>query len=161
MKRRYTAADYRRTVALIRANVPDAAITTDVIVGFPGETDAEFKETLDFCREMQIRPHPCFPLFPPPRHGGGDDARSRSPPRSRKSARSRCWRWLKKARGIFSSRFLGKTMEVLWEKESGGVWSGLTGNYIKVYIKSKENLTNTNNAGKAGKNLPGRGVGGD
>jgi len=42
----------------------------------------------------------------------------------------------------FQQGFLGKTMAVLWEKESGGVWSGLTGNYIKVYIKSNEDLTN-------------------
>ena len=42
----------------------------------------------------------------------------------------------------FRQGFLGKTMEVLWEKESGGVWSGLTGNYFKVYIKSIEDLTN-------------------
>jgi threonylcarbamoyladenosine tRNA methylthiotransferase MtaB len=42
----------------------------------------------------------------------------------------------------FQQRFMGKTMEVLWEKESGGVWSGLTGNYIKVYIKNMKDLTN-------------------
>ena len=42
----------------------------------------------------------------------------------------------------FRQRFLGRTMPVLWEQRSGGVWSGLTGNYIKVYTKSSEKLTN-------------------
>ena len=41
----------------------------------------------------------------------------------------------------FSRRFLGRTMMVLWEKQTGGIWSGLTGNYIKAYAKSSEDLT--------------------
>jgi threonylcarbamoyladenosine tRNA methylthiotransferase MtaB len=61
MKRRYTTGDYCRTVALIRGTVPDVAITTDVIVGFPGETEAEFKETCDFCRRMQFARIHVFP----------------------------------------------------------------------------------------------------
>src|SRR4030042_2169580 len=66
MKRRYSTADYRRTVALIREGVPDAAVTTDVIVGFPGETDAEFQESLDFCREMRFARIHVFPFSPRP-----------------------------------------------------------------------------------------------
>ena len=42
----------------------------------------------------------------------------------------------------FNRQFLGGTMEVLWEQQSGGIWSGLTGNYIKVYTRSRENLAN-------------------
>ena len=66
MKRRYTAADYRSTVSLIRDTVPDAAVTTDVIVGFPGESDVEFQETLDYCHEMQFARIHVFPYSPRP-----------------------------------------------------------------------------------------------
>jgi threonylcarbamoyladenosine tRNA methylthiotransferase MtaB len=141
MKRRYTAADYRQTVALIRANVPDTAVTTDVIVGFPGETDAEFKETLDFCREMKFARIHVFPFSPRP----GTEASTMPQQISAAVKKERTQEMLTLAKNSardFQQRFMGKTMEVLWEKESGGVWSGLTGNYIKVYIKNMKDLTN-------------------
>ncbi len=141
MKRRYTTADYRRAVALIRESVPDVAITTDVIVGFPGETDAEFQETFDFCRQMQFARIHVFPYSPRP----GTEAATmpQQVPAGVKKERSRQMLALAKesARG-FQQRFLGRTMEVLWEQQAGGVWSGLTGNYIKVYTRSSEDLTN-------------------
>ena len=54
MKRRYSVSDYQQAVSLIRASVPEAAITTDIIVGFPGETDKEFQESYDFCWQMEF-----------------------------------------------------------------------------------------------------------
>jgi len=141
MKRRYTAADYRQTVALIRDNVPDAAITTDVIIGFPGETDAEFRETLDFCRRMKFARIHVFPFSVRP--GTAAATMPQQVSAAIKKERTREMLELaKESARHFQQGFLGKTMEVLCEKESGGVWSGLTGNYIKVYIKSSEDLTN-------------------
>lgn len=61
MNRRYTAAEYRTLAQQIHALFPDAALTTDVIVGFPGETDAEFQETLDFVREIGFAKVHVFP----------------------------------------------------------------------------------------------------
>src|SRR4030042_1533382 len=141
MKRRYTTADYRRTVALIRASVPDAAVTTDVIVGFPGETDAGFQESLDFCREMRFARIHVFPFSPRPltaaatmpRQGSAAIQKERSQKMPRPAA--------ERAQGV-QQGLLGKTLDVLWEKQSGGLWSGLTGNYSRVYLKSRENLTN-------------------
>ncbi|GAI82790.1 unnamed protein product, partial [marine sediment metagenome] len=52
MKRNYSVSDYQRAVSIIRALLPEAAITTDIIVGFPGETDSEFEESYNFCRQM-------------------------------------------------------------------------------------------------------------
>ena len=141
MKRRYSTADYRQTVALIRDSVPDVAITTDVIVGFPGETDAEFQETLDFCREMQFARIHVFPFSPRP-----DTAAAAMPqqvPAALKKERSkRMLALAKESARSFQQQFLGKSMDVLWEQQSGGVWSGLTGNYIKVYSRSADVLTN-------------------
>src|SRR5208283_1856080 len=54
MKRHYSLEDYQKAVNLIRKEVPAVAITTDVIVGFPGETDKEFEESLEFCREISF-----------------------------------------------------------------------------------------------------------
>jgi threonylcarbamoyladenosine tRNA methylthiotransferase MtaB len=141
MKRRYTTAEYRQAVWLAREAIPDVAITTDVMVGFPGETEAEFEESLSFCREMAFaRIH----VFSYSRRKGtmaaampgqvGDAAK-----------RERSQRLLalagESAQG-FHRRFLGETMPVLFEQQAGGVWSGLTGNYIKVYLKSRADLTN-------------------
>jgi threonylcarbamoyladenosine tRNA methylthiotransferase MtaB len=135
MKRRYNTADYRRTVAIIRESVPEAAITTDVITGFPAETEAEFRETLEFCRQMRFARIHVFPYSPRP---GTAAAEMPQPvPEKVKKQRSRQMLELaKESAQSFQQRFLGRTLEVLFEQKTGGIWSGLTGNYIKVYAKS-------------------------
>ena len=141
MKRRYTTADYRKAVKLIRDAVPDAAITTDVIVGFPGETEAEFKDTMDFCGEMQFARIHVFPFSPRP----GTAAATMPEQVADVVKKERAARMLalsKEAVKAFQRRFIGTTMDVLWEKQSRGVWSGLTGNYIKVYTKTSKSLAN-------------------
>jgi threonylcarbamoyladenosine tRNA methylthiotransferase MtaB len=141
MKRRYSPAEYRRAVALIRASVPDVAITTDVIVGFPGETDAEFQETLEFCREMQFARVHVFPFSPRP--GTAAATMTGQIPESVKKERGKQMLSLsRESLKSFQTQFLGRTLEVLWEQTSGGVWSGLTGNYIRVYTRSRDDFTN-------------------
>jgi threonylcarbamoyladenosine tRNA methylthiotransferase MtaB len=141
MKRRYTAADYQRAVDLIRQVVPGVAITTDVIVGFPGETEAEFGQSYNFCRQMQFARIHVFSYSPRP----GTQAALMPHQVEDKVKRERNRRMLALGRECvrsFRHKFLGKTMLVLWEKETCGVWSGLTGNYIRVYTKSDQDLTN-------------------
>jgi len=141
MKRRYTAAHYRRGVALIRDSVPDAAVTTDVIVGFPGESDTEFRETYDFCRQVQFARIHVFSYSPRP--GTAAATMPGQVAEQVKKDRSRQMLVLaKESAQAFHKRFLGKTQDVLWEQQANGVWSGLTGNYIKVYLKNSEDLTN-------------------
>lgn len=141
MKRKYTTTDYRRAVDLLRANVPDVSITTDVIVGFPGETEAEFKESLDFCREMKFARIHVFPFSPRP--GTAAAAMSEKVSDTVKKVRTDEMLMLaKESAREFRQGFLGKMMDVLWEQQSNGVWSGYTQNYIKVYLKSVEELTN-------------------
>jgi threonylcarbamoyladenosine tRNA methylthiotransferase MtaB len=141
MKRRFHTADYSRVVAAIRESLPDAAITTDVIVGFPGESDTEFKETCDFCRQMKFARIHVFPYSPRP----GTAAASmpaQVPEPVKKERSSRMLALAKESAQEFQKRFTGMTLEVLWEQKSTGVWSGLTANYIKVYAKSAADLTN-------------------
>ncbi len=141
MKRRYTSAEYRSVVEMMRDIVPEAAVTTDVIVGFPGETDGEFQETLDFCRQMRFARIHVFPYSPRP----GTAAATMPQQVSEKVKKQRSQQMLALAEENakeFHQRFLGDTLEVLWEKKTGGVWSGLTGNYIRVYARAKGDLTN-------------------
>ena len=141
MKRCYSTSDYQKAVSLIRALVPEAAITTDIIVGFPGETDEEFEESYNFCRQMEFARIHVFPYSP------RQETQAARIPEQVKDAvkKPRIQKLLALAQECtrnFSQQFLDKTMPVLWEKQSGGIWSGLTDNYIKVYTRSDEDLTN-------------------
>jgi threonylcarbamoyladenosine tRNA methylthiotransferase MtaB len=141
MKRDYTASDYQRAIALIRDMVPDVAITTDIIVGFPGETEAEFEDSYELCRQMEFSRIHVFPYS----LRDGTQAALMPDQVGDRVKQERSQRMLALARDSaqsFRQRFLGQTMPVLWEKQSDGIWSGLTDNYIKVYTKSSEDLTN-------------------
>jgi threonylcarbamoyladenosine tRNA methylthiotransferase MtaB len=142
MKRRYGVSDYQKAVSLIRAIVPDAAITTDIITGFPGETEEEFQESYDFCRQMEFARIHVFPYSP----RQGTEA-AQMPTHLANSARTQRNQNLgalaRECAQNYRHRFLGTTMSVLWEKQSSdGLWSGHTANYIKVYARSNENLNN-------------------
>ncbi len=141
MKRRYSVSDYQRAVSLIRALVPEAAITTDIIVGFPGETEEEFEQSYNFCRQMEFARIHVFTYSP---RRGTQAARMPGQVRDtvEKQRSQNLLALAKECIQSFSQRFLGRTMPVLWEKQTDRLWSGLTDNYIKVYTKSKKDLTN-------------------
>jgi threonylcarbamoyladenosine tRNA methylthiotransferase MtaB len=141
MGRRYNTADYKRAVAQIRKAVPDAAITTDIIVGFPGESDVEFRESCDFAKQTQFARIHVFPYSPRP----GTKAAAMPNHVEDRIKQERSRKMLALGRACvrnFRKRFLGQTVMVLWEKQTGGVWSGLTDNYIRVFTKSDQDLTN-------------------
>lgn len=142
MNRQYSAYEFQQSVSLIRKNVPEAAITTDVIVGFPGETDAEFEENYNFCRQMQFaRIH----VFPYSQREGTEAAKMplMVADKVKKQRSQKMLDLAKESDYNFRQKFSGKTMTVLWEKKNeSNVWSGLTGNYIRIYKKSNEDLAN-------------------
>ncbi|MBA7710309.1 Threonylcarbamoyladenosine tRNA methylthiotransferase MtaB [subsurface metagenome] len=142
MGRRYSTEDYAQAVARIREAIPDVAITTDVMVGFPGETDEDFAESYRFCQQMafaniHVFPYserPCTPATLMPEKIDEPVKKERSK-RMLKLARESARR--------FEEQFLGRTMMVLWEREVyDGVWVGLTDNYIRVVAQSKKPLKN-------------------
>ncbi len=141
MKRSYSLNDYEQSVSLIRALVPEAAITTDVMVGFPGETAEEFEGSYAFCKRMEFARIHVFSYSP----RQGTQAAQLPQQVGDKVKKQRSQKMLSLAKDSaqnFSQRFLGKTMTVLFEQQSNGIWSGHTANYIKVYTKSNDDLTN-------------------
>jgi threonylcarbamoyladenosine tRNA methylthiotransferase MtaB len=141
MNRRYSVRDYEKTVWLIRSEIPDVAITTDIIVGFPGETQAEFGESLEFCGKMEFaRMH----VFPYSAREGTRAAQmsGRLEPQLKKQRMDAMLLLAKSSMLEFNQKFLGRTLPVLFEQKAGPLWSGVTDNYIKVYAKSVTPLTN-------------------
>jgi len=141
MRRRYTAADYRHAVALIRDRLPGVAITTDVIAGFPGETEADFEATLRLCEEMQFAAIHCFPYSRRP-HTGAAIMPGHLPAPLRRERLERLLALAGESSRTFRRRFLGGTLDVLWEQQQAGLWQGLTGNYIRVYTAASDDLEN-------------------
>jgi len=141
MRRRYDTAGYQDAIKRIRAMMPEAAITTDVIVGFPGETEVEFEESYRFCASVGFARIHVFPFSPRPGTVAADMPDQVAP--SIKRERSR--RFLTLAREsaeVFRTAFLGKALMVLWEGEARGIMSGYTGNYIRVYSGVGAGLVN-------------------
>lgn len=129
MNRRYTTAEYRDAVERIRACMPDAAITTDIIAGFVGETEEEHRETMRFAEEIGFARIHVFPYSR--RKGTKADAMEGHLPRALKEARARELIALgEKLEEAFIDRQLGKVVDVIMEDDG----TGYTGNYIRVRV---------------------------
>ncbi|MBR6039403.1 MAG: tRNA (N(6)-L-threonylcarbamoyladenosine(37)-C(2))-methylthiotransferase MtaB [Clostridia bacterium] len=127
MNRRYTTAEYRDAVERIRARMPDAAITTDIIAGFVGETEEEHKETMRFVEEIGFARIHVFPYSR--RKGTKADAMEGHLPRALKEARTRELIVLgERLEANFIDRQLGRIVDVIMEDDG----TGYTGNYIRV-----------------------------
>jgi threonylcarbamoyladenosine tRNA methylthiotransferase MtaB len=131
MGRHYRWADYRRLVATIVERVPDVALTTDLIAGFPGETEEEFRESLAAVSSLPFSDLHIFPFSPRP----GTPAATMPEQVSPAVRRQRCEALHALAHELairFRSRFVGRTLSVLWDGRQGERWSGLTDNYLRV-----------------------------
>ena len=134
MNRRYTPEDYRRAVKLLRESFADAAITTDLMVGFPGETDEEFEESYSFCREIGFSQMHIFPYSV--REGTAAAKFKNQVPESVKHDRVKVMLGLAAdMKKEFCSKYIGGTMTVLAEqKKKGGIHS-TAANYVDVLIQ--------------------------
>ena len=142
MGRSYSTEDYEQAVSRIREAIPDVSITTDVIVGFPGETVDEYAESYRFCQRMAFSN---IHIFPYSERTGTRAALMPDKIDERiKKKRSECMLKLaEESARSFRERFVGHTMMVLWEQEvQEGTWVGLTDNYIRVAARSEEPLRN-------------------
>jgi threonylcarbamoyladenosine tRNA methylthiotransferase MtaB len=141
MRRRYTADQFRRAVSLIREDVPEVAVTTDVIAGFPGETDEDLEATYKLCEELEFAQMHCFPYSKRP-HTGAEKMSGHLGPQIRRERLERLLTLAETMSERFRGRHVGKAADVLWERDSNGVWEGLTGNYIRVYASAEHDIEN-------------------
>jgi threonylcarbamoyladenosine tRNA methylthiotransferase MtaB len=146
MARRYTTAEYAASVRMARQAIPGLALTTDLIVGFPGETDDEFSESLAFVKRMAFARLHVFKYSP--RRGTRAATFADQVHPSVKQARSRIMiAEGARAAKAFARQFSGQVMDVLWENlyeaPDGSLWRGLTDNYIRAYARDERALHNS------------------
>ena len=137
MKRKYDTARYLESVQLLREYFPGCAVTTDMIVAFPGETQEEFAESLAFIRkcgfsEMHIFPYSRRPGTPADKMPGQHD-------NATKEARSRqAMAVAKKMSEAYRKALIGQTLQVLFEEPEGELFTGHAPNYVKVYVPGRD-----------------------
>ena len=140
MHRKYDTARYLESIRLLNQYFPDCAVTTDLIVAFPGETEEEFAESLDFMRQCRFA---MVHVFPYSRREGTPAAKmsgqhSNTVKESRSAAASQLAAELETA---FEEAMIGRTVPVLFEQVEHGLFTGHAPNYIKVYAEG-QNLQN-------------------
>ena len=141
MRRQYTREEYLEFLRLACERVPDIGLGADVMVGFPGETDEDFQETCDLVRESPLTYTHVFKYSERAGTASAGILEKVEPKTAQKrSARLRRLSAAKKRR--FCQAQLGRTIEVLFEHQENGCWTGYTGNYVRVAVRSKEDLQN-------------------
>jgi threonylcarbamoyladenosine tRNA methylthiotransferase MtaB len=139
MRRGYSTAQYRKAVSLIREKLPHAAITTDIIVGFPQEKDEEFAESLEFCWEMKFAKLHIFPFSP--RRGTAAYHLPQVEEKVKQERVSMTGKLSEESQAQFREKFLGQKRTVLWEERTRKIWSGLTDNYLRVFACAEQDLS--------------------
>lgn len=142
MNRRYTTSEYKKAVEMLRESIPDVSVTTDVMVGFPGETDEEFERTYEFLEEICFAKMHVFKFSP--RKGTPAAGFEGQVDGVVKEARSRKVISLSDRCALeFNAKFVGRRMPVLYEhelKDDPGIYEGLTENYIRVLTKGNPSI---------------------
>lgn len=143
MNRKYLSTDFEKIVAGLHKASPDAAITTDIMVGFPGESDEEFEKSLAFADKMEFADMHVFQYSPRP----GTPAaimKNQVKPELKHERSARMIEMATKNRDKFLDKFVGRKMLVLFEQEhehKKGLYEGKTENYITVVCESERNLS--------------------
>ena len=141
MKRRYTTEEYKAIVDRLRAAIPNVSITTDVIVGFPGETNEEFDKTYEFLKDIELTHMHVFKYSP--RKGTPAATMENQVDPSTKHDRSEKLLQLNEENfNKFGQKMLGKEFNVLFEQKVGdNKYEGLTENYVKVIVESDNDIS--------------------
>ncbi len=140
MKRGYTADDYRRLIYKIRQRIPGVSIATDIIVGFPGESEAQFQRTYDLLAELRLDVAHLARYSPRPgtlaERRMADDV-----PEEEKWRRFRALEELQeRIAAEINAGYLGQVVEVLFEEQVRGRWKGRTPTNKLVFVEADENL---------------------
>lgn len=141
MNRKYSTSEYEESVNKLRAIDPDVAITTDIIVGFPGETEEEFEETAEFARRIQFAQVHIFPFSP--REGTvAAKMKEQIDPQVKEKRAKALKEITEHTQEAFLQATVGKTVQVLFETTKENKAHGYTSNYLKVEVVSDQNLEN-------------------
>ena len=141
MNRRYTTEEFKDITKLLRKTFEDAILTTDIIVGFPGESEEEFEKTYAFLEEIKFYKMHVFKYSP--RKGTKAAVMPNQIDGNKKEERSRRLIELSNQNEkAYNEQYIGKEVEVLFEEEKNGIWQGHTKNYILAHYKTEENMEN-------------------
>ena len=146
MARKTTPESFTRLLTSARSVIPDLAVTTDIMVGFPGESDREFNESLAFVQAMNFAGGHVFTYSERPGTAAARLAGS-VPVRERKERSRRIRQALAESSVIYRERFIGRELPVLWESTQsygpqGWELRGLTDNYLRITAYSQESISN-------------------
>lgn len=137
MNRKYSTEEFKQSVGYLRESFPNVAITTDIIVGFPGETEEEFNETFEFLKNINFSKMHVFKYSP--RKGTVAEKMKGQIPEVVKEERSKkVINLSNQNEKAFVRKFIGKELDVLFEEEKDGMFQGHTTNYITVKVKGKQ-----------------------
>jgi len=142
MRRPYDTSAFATLAEKLRARMPDIGISTDLIVGFPGETDEQFATTRTFVERMAFSRIHIFRYSP--RNGTPAASMPGQLSNAIKQARAKAIETVwKKTAGAFHERFIGRTVDVLWETQEDGFWHGLSREYVPCRTLGGADLHNT------------------
>lgn len=141
MNRRYTTNQFREIVQLLRNTYNDVMLTTDIIVGFPGETDEEFEITKNFLKEINFYKMHIFKYSP--RKGTKAAQMKNQILGDKKEERSSILMAMSdENQKRYNESYIGKEIDVLFEEDKKGIYKGHTANYILAYCKTNQKIDN-------------------
>ena len=141
MNRRYTTQQFKVIAERLRKTYKDVNLTTDIIVGFPGETENEFNKTYEFLKEIKFYKMHVFKYSQ--RKGTKAAIMEKQIPGDIKEKRSKILIELSNNNEIeYNKKYIEKEVEVLFEEEKDGVYKGHTANYMLIHCKTNEDLEN-------------------
>ena len=141
MNRRYTTAEFEQSVKMLRDAFDDVHLTTDIIVGFPGETEKEFETTYEFLKKIKFYKTHIFKYSP--RRGTAAEKMPNQVDGKIKEERSKALIELSNKNELdYNQSYIGKDIDVLIEEKEGDFYKGHTGNYILSKVKSDEDIVN-------------------
>ena len=141
MNRRYTISQFKEIVERIRNNFEDSVLTTDIIVGFPGETDEEFDETYNFLKEIKFYKMHIFKYSV--RHGTkAENMENQVSPEIKEKRSNILLELSDKNETEYLESQIGKDIEVLFEENENEIYKGHTSNYLMAEVKSSKDIVN-------------------
>ena len=143
MNRKYTTEEFKNVCKILRKAYPNVSLTTDIIVGFPGETEEEFNKTYEFLKEINFYKMHIF-KYSPRKGTKAADMKGQIDGNVKEQRSEKLINLSNENEKKYNESYIGKELEVLFEEEDGDFYKGHTTNYIMVKVKkNNENLENT------------------